>query len=69
MEQETKAWYQSKTVWGGILAIAASGMSLAGVELGALDQAQLANEFTALIGAAGGIIAVAGRLSARRKLR
>jgi hypothetical protein len=69
MEQDTKAWYLSKTVWGGILAIAASGMSLAGVDLGALDQAELADQIPALLGAVGGIIAVAGRLSARRKLR
>jgi hypothetical protein len=69
MDENIKSWYLSKTVWGGILAIAASTMSLAGFELGAADQAELADKIPALLGAAGGVVAVAGRLSARRRLR
>lgn len=69
MESETKVWYLSRTVWGGILAIAASVLNLAGIEISGADQAELADKMTALMAAAGGIVAVAGRLAASRRLR
>ncbi|MCD2181004.1 hypothetical protein [Rhizobium sp. GN54] len=69
METETKVWYLSRTVWGGILAIAASVLNLAGTEISGADQAELADKMTALMAAAGGIVAVAGRLAASRRLR
>ncbi|MCV3738600.1 hypothetical protein OCK02_20530 [Rhizobium sp. TRM96647] len=69
METETKVWYLSRTVWGGILAIAASVLNLAGIEISGADQAELADKMTALMAAAGGIVAVAGRLAASRRLR
>ena len=69
MDTETKVWYLSRTVWGGILAIAASVLNLAGIEISGADQAELADKMTALMAAAGGIFAVAGRLAASRRLR
>lgn len=69
MDTETKVWYLSRTVWGGILAIAASVLNLAGIEISGADQAELADKMTALMAAAGGIVAVAGRLAASRRLR
>ncbi|MBB3978631.1 putative membrane protein [Rhizobium azooxidifex] len=69
MDAETKVWYLSRTVWGGILAIAASVLNLAGIEISGADQAELADKMTALMAAAGGIVAVAGRLAASRRLR
>lgn len=68
MDAETKVWYLSRTVWGGILAIAASVLNLAGIEISGADQAELADKMTALMAAAGGIVAVAGRLAASRRL-
>ena len=69
MDAESKGWYLSRTVWGGILAIAASVLNLAGIEISGADQAELADKMTALMAAAGGIVAVAGRLAASRRLR
>jgi hypothetical protein len=56
-------------VWGGILAVAASVLNLAGIEISGADQAELADRVTALVAAAGGIVAIAGRLAASRRLR
>lgn len=69
MNVDLKPWYLSKTVWGGVLAIVASLANLAGLGIGSLEQAELADHMTALLAAAGGIIAVAGRIVAKRKLR
>ena len=69
MLADTKAWYLSKTVWGGLLAIAAALANLIGVEIGGTEQAELADRITAFLAAGGGILAVAGRLTAQRRLR
>lgn len=69
MNADLKPWYLSKTVWGGVLAIAASLANLAGLGISSLEQAELADHMTALLAAAGGIIAIAGRIVAQRKLK
>ncbi|MDR6757222.1 hypothetical protein J2Y48_002518 [Mycoplana sp. BE70] len=69
MNADLKPWYLSKTVWGGVLAIVASLANLAGLGIGSLEQAELADHITALLAAAGGIVAIAGRIVAQRKLK
>jgi hypothetical protein len=69
MNADLKPWYLSRTVWGGVLAIGASVANLAGFEISGTVQAELADRITALLAAAGGIVAVAGRLVAQRQLR
>ncbi|TNM65637.1 hypothetical protein [Aliirhizobium smilacinae] len=59
-----KNWYQSKTIWGALIAVAASGLHLAGLEIGAADQAELADIAVTLTGATGGLLALYGRLVA-----
>ena len=44
-------------------------LNLAGIELSEGDQATLADQLTAFFAAAGGILAIAGRLAANRRLR
>ena len=65
---EMKQWYLSKTVWGALIAIAASLLPTTGLELGADAQAQLADDLVALGGAIGGLIAIYGRLTAEKRL-
>ncbi len=59
-----KNWYQSKTIWGALIAVAASALQLAGLEIGAQDQAELADIAVTLTGAVGGLLALYGRLVA-----
>lgn len=59
-----KSWYQSKTIWGALIAVAASALQLAGLEIGAADQAKLADIAVTLAGAVGGLLALYGRLVA-----
>ena len=64
-----KAWYQSKTVWGALIAVAASLVQIAGIELGADVQADLVEIAVTLAGAAGGLFAIYGRISADAGIR
>jgi len=59
-----KAWYRSKTIWGALIAVGASLLRVAGIELGTEVQADLADIAVTLAGAAGGLLAIYGRISA-----
>jgi hypothetical protein len=60
----TKVWWQSKTVWGSIVALLAGVATLAGVKLDATLQDQLADLIVGLANVAGGAIAWYGRVKA-----
>jgi hypothetical protein len=63
-----KNWYQSKTVWGALVAIFASLSQALGIEIDASGQTELAENLMALAGAVGGLIALYGRFSAEKKV-
>ncbi len=63
---EMKPWYQSKTVWGALIAIAAPILGRAGLELGGAEQAEVADALTTLAGTVGGLLALYGRLTATK---
>lgn len=66
---DVKEWYMSKTVWGGAVAILASCGGFFGLEIGPDEQGGLVEGLIALAAAAGGLIAIWGRISARKRLR
>lgn len=66
---DLKTWYMSKTVWGGVVAILASCANLLGLEITAEEERGTADGLTALAAAAGGLMAIWGRISARTRLR
>lgn len=61
---EEKNWYESKTIWGALLAVVASLMSTLGIQVDAVAQTDLADALIQLIGAVGAMLAIYGRLSA-----
>lgn len=63
-----KNWYQSKTVWGALIAVAASALQLWGLEIGAEEQGELANLAVTLAGAVGGLLALYGRVVASGRI-
>lgn len=69
MTDETKPWYMSRTVWGALIAIAASLAHAAGIEITAGDEGELADLLAAAAGTVGGLIALYGRIAARRPVR
>ncbi|TCV71491.1 hypothetical protein [Neorhizobium sp. S3-V5DH] len=66
---DMKAWYQSKTVWGALIAVGSSLLQIKGIELSADMQADLANIAVTLAGVAGGLLAISGRLRAATGIR
>ncbi|MCM2477624.1 hypothetical protein HGO38_29690 [Rhizobium sp. CG5] len=63
--QDLKLWYQSKTIWGALVAVASSLLGLAGVHLGLDEQGDLADLLVGLGGSLGGLLALYGRISAK----
>ena len=64
----TKAWWQSKTVWASIIAMLAGVASLAGVDFDARLQDELANLIVAAAEVAAGATALYGRIHASSSL-
>ena len=60
----TKVWWQSKTVWGSIIALLAGVATLAGVKLDATLQDQLAQLLSGAGEIVGGALAWYGRVKA-----
>jgi hypothetical protein len=63
---DMKPWYQSKTVWGALIAIAAPLLGRAGLDVGGAEQAEIADALTTLAGTVGGLLALYGRLTATK---
>lgn len=66
---DQKGWYQSKAVWGGIVALLAGILGIFGFNVGAEDQAALAETLLAIGSAVGGLLAIYGRVSASKKIK
>ncbi len=63
-----KSWYQSKGVWGAVVAIIAGGAGVFGFTFGAEAQAETVNLFLQIGATAGGVLALIGRLAAKSKI-
>ncbi|MGB7286201.1 MAG: hypothetical protein WBC71_04645 [Salaquimonas sp.] len=61
---EEKPWYESKTIWGSLIAVAAALSATIGISIDQAAQAELASILVQLVGAAGSLLAIYGRLSA-----
>lgn len=61
---DPKAWYLSRAVWGGVVAILAGLLSAFGINLDEAAQVDAVNIGLALAGAIGGALAIYGRVKA-----
>jgi len=66
---DEKAWYTSKTVWGGLIAVGAAIASGFGVVVDADTQGQIADLIVVGVGAIGGLIAIYGRVKAGKTIK
>ena len=60
-----KPWYNSKTIWGSIIAIVSVIASVFGVDISTSIQSQLVESALQLVALTGSLIAIFGRLTAR----
>lgn len=67
--QDEKAWYQSKTIWGALIAVIASLLDGFGIKLDPTAQQQAVEAFYQASAVIGALIAVYGRLTAKSIIR
>lgn len=61
---EEKFWYASKTIWGSLISVAAALAAAFGVSIDAATQGAVADVMIQIVGAAGALFAIYGRLTA-----
>ncbi|MCB1455843.1 MAG: hypothetical protein KDJ48_08475 [Nitratireductor sp.] len=61
---DEKPWFMSKTIWGSLISVAAAFTATLGISLDQAAQSEIADALVQLIGAAGALIAIYGRLTA-----
>lgn len=61
---EEKPWFESKTIWGSLIAVAAALASALGISIDGATQAELADIIVQFAAAGGALMAIYGRLSA-----
>jgi hypothetical protein len=66
---DTKPWYQSRSIWGGLVALLAGIAGIVGVEIDAGTSEALVLALTNGAAAVGAVIAILGRLAAQKTLR
>ncbi|MEX6505612.1 hypothetical protein [Jiella sp. M17.18] len=62
---ETKPWYQSRTIWGGVVALIAASAGYFGYDLDPGAHEALTNALISGAGAVGAVVAIYGRLAAK----
>ena len=61
---DEKPWFMSKTIWGSLISVAAAFTATLGISLDQAAQSEITDALVQLIGAAGALIAIYGRLTA-----
>jgi len=61
---DEKQWYLSKTIWGALIAVAASFAGIFGIQLDEVTQGDLSDAIIQLVAGIGALTAIYGRLSA-----
>lgn len=65
---EEKRWYQSTTIWGSLISVAAALTAGFGIVIDAATQADIATAIVQIVGGAGALVAIYGRLRATHVL-
>lgn len=69
MSEDQKPWWQSKTVWGGVVAVGAGVAGIWGYSVSPDDQAAIVDVVAAVTAAFGGGCAIVGRIMATKKVK
>lgn len=67
--EDNKKWWQSKTVWGGMVAVGAAVAGAFGLQVDGQTQNEIAEYITVGAGAIGGLLAIYGRLKADKGIK
>jgi hypothetical protein len=65
---QTKKWYESTGVIGGLVAVAGAALNAFGVPIAPTDQAAIVGHAGAVLGGLGGLLAIWGRVRASARI-
>ena len=65
---DSKPWWQSTGVWGGVVAVLAVGLGFFGYQISGDLQAELVETITSAIALGGGVLAIWGRIKATKTI-
>ena len=69
MKNGNKAWWQSKSILGGVMATVASGMAMYAQSKGiSVSEGESMMALSGMMGGIGGMLAIIGRLTASKTL-
>ena len=66
---DTKSWLASRTIWGGLIAVAAVVAGWAGFNIDPETQGVLTDRILEIVTVAGSILAIVGRVLAMKEVR
>ena len=66
---EQKNVFASKTIWGGVIALLPPALSLMGFDLSPSDVQGIAGHVDAIVSGVGGLIAIYGRVTAKKTIK
>lgn len=67
--ETAKPWWQSKTVWGGAIAVAAGVAGAFGFSIGPDEQEALAAAIVGVASGVGGLLSIYGRIKANKAIK
>jgi hypothetical protein len=67
-ETSSKPWYASRGVWGGVVTLLAVALGVLGYEVEEAEAQALVELAAGIAGAVGGILAIVGRIKARKPI-
>ena len=68
MENETKSWYQSKTIWASVITVLAVGLGYVGYEISPTDQGELVETASSIVAMITSLITIYGRVKATKTI-
>lgn len=66
---ETKAWWQSRTVWAGLVALFAGVAGMVGYVIDSDMQESIVALATGIVSGIGGLLAIYGRIKASKQIK
>ena len=66
--EDNKAWWQSKAVWGGLVAVGSAVAGAFGISVDGATQEEIVSYIVVGAGAVGGLVAIYGRMRAEKKI-
>jgi len=64
-----KKWYESRAVWGGLIAVGAAAVGAFGIVVDTETQGQIADLIVVGVGSVGGLLAIYGRVKAAKPIK